>query len=141
MTMTISREVLSFIEMTLGEDSQEAKTITGNLTDVKIILCPTISGKPAAFIDDAASYLPQRNYTEIKEDENGNKIGDENLKIMVLRRGLKVKECHIITGSDSSGIIISFFGDFHIKDIMKLKEKANKIGQQTLPRQFSAAGW
>ena len=77
------------------------------------------------FYRDVTDFLPGRLYDEVKEDESGQPIGEG--KILVLRKGLKIKECHLILGGADSGMVISFFGDFHLRDLNALREKAQAL--------------
>lgn len=127
MVMSVSKDILSMVDLDLTDDSIANKKITGSLNEVKLILCNTYQGGKSAFADEVMTYLPNRIYDEIKEDDRGNPIGDDDAKIMVMRKGLKIKECHLILGGESSGMVVSFFGDFHLRDLKALREKAKAI--------------
>ncbi len=124
-TMSVGRELLSFVEMAIGDD--ESKQLAGDLAEVRLILVSSLKSGVDNFVSDAVTHFPKGDFTEMKEDEKGNPIGDDGFRMFVLRRGLKIKECHLITGGGSGGAIVSFFGDFHIKDLMKLKDRAEKM--------------
>ena len=127
MVMSVSKDLLSMVDLNLTEDSAIYKKITGSLEEVKLILCSSYKGGISNFTRDVMAYLPGRLYDEIKEDENGNPIGDGEGKILVMRKGLKIKECHLIVGGAESGMVISFFGDFHLRDLKALSEKAKSF--------------
>ncbi len=125
MVMSVSKDLLSMIDLNLTEDSATYKKITGSLEEVKLILCGKYLGGIDAFTRDVTDFLPGRLYDEVKEDESGQPIGEG--KILVLRKGLKIKECHLILGGADSGMVISFFGDFHLRDLNALREKAQAL--------------
>lgn len=127
MVMSVSKEILSMVEMNLTDDSITNKKITGSLNEVKLLICSSYKGGKRAFTDEVISFLPKRLYDEVKEDERGNPIGDGDAKIMVMRKGLKIKECHLILGGEASGMVVSFFGDFHLRDLKALSEKAKSF--------------
>lgn len=127
MVMSVSKDILSMVDLNLTDDSITNKKITGSLNEVKLLICSSYKGGKRAFADEVISFLPNRIYDEVKEDELGNRIGDDDAKILVMRKGLKIKECHLILGGDASGMVVSFFGDFHLRDLKALSEKAKSF--------------
>ncbi len=120
-TMTINKEMLSMIDFQL--DDEDTQKLIGDIKDAKAIVVAPVKGGGLNFMNEASGCLEKGKYTEIKEDENGRPLNNSIIRVFVMRSGLKIKECHLVM----SGALISFFGDFHIQDLMKLKDKAGKL--------------
>ena len=126
--LSFSKSMLDFVDMDF-DDSE----ITGDLNRIKILIYSTSDVKqPLNLRRQAGKYLSGR-YKKVEPSDIDNDAGpddDEDVDIMVLRNGNRVKECHVIVAdgddADGGGVIISFFGNFKVEDLKKLASKAEK---------------
>ncbi len=131
--LSFSKKMLDAVNLDFDDDdSNRERNITGDLNKVKLIIYNTPDeGSVMNFRAEARKYLPKNRYDLVdpKEYNNDNDNDDENIDILILRNGRKIKECHVIIGSDDedndgNGIVISFFGNFKVEDLQELAEKA-----------------
>ena len=112
------------------EMDDEEKTIRGDLHEIRFLSYNPNNGdmSGSSFINRATKILPSA-YDRIElEDEE-----DNNLLIWKLGKKRKVSEFHIfITNESSSGMhfLVSFLGDFNIKDADGLKEIGLKMSSK-----------
>ena len=130
--LSFSKKMLDAVNLNFDEDEKNPeRNVTGDLDRVKLVIYNAPDENPYMnFRKEALDYLPKSRYDivdpkEYDEDDDG----DENVDILVLRSGRKIKECHIIIGDDDddddgSGLMISFFGDFKVEDLKELASKA-----------------
>ena len=124
--LCFSKHMLDLVNMDWDDDTN----ITGDIDQIKIMIY-NASGdsSPMNFHQETLKYLSGR-YKEVRLQDCDSDEDDEDIDIRVLRSGKRIKECHIILGDkddpESSGLMISFFGNFKINDIKELADKAEK---------------
>lgn len=124
-SMTVSKSMLSLIDLKFTDDEKLNKKIEDGLEEVKMIVCTQYNGESGQFVEEVSQYLPPKHYQLITHDEQGKPLGGDT-RLLFRRSGLKIKECHLVSGSASGGMVLSFFGDFHVRDLMELKEKFSR---------------
>ena len=85
---------------------------------LKLLFINQILKPENPFREKVLKYLNKGDYDLVEEDDN-----DEDTEVWIHRKGKKIYECHIIFQGDQNGVLLSFFGDFNVKDVKKLKEK------------------
>ncbi|WP_161636243.1 DUF4252 domain-containing protein [Saccharicrinis fermentans] len=117
--LSFSKNMLDFIDFDVdGDQDGEEYSVTGDLNEVKLVLYKPDVLPDISFMEQVRKYMKKGNYSQVEDDDD-----DEESEIWVQRKGKKVYECHIIFQGDKNGILLSFFGDFRIKDVDVLKRK------------------
>ena len=124
---TFTRNMIDAIDIDLGEDGDE-KSVTGDLHKIRFLSYNPSKGKLSAdeFTKKAIGMLPSQ-YKKYEEDS------DDDAEIWLLGKKKKFSECHVFTkGANnlSNRIIISFYGDFTVNDIDKLREKGKGFSDE-----------
>ncbi len=129
--LSFSKKMLDAVNLNFDDnDNNSEHNITGDLNSVKLVIYNTPEeGSLMNFRNEALKYLPKNRYDLIDPKEYDNDGDDENIDILVLRNGRRIRECHVIIGddddkSDGGGMLISLFGNFKVEDLQELAEKA-----------------
>jgi len=116
--MSLSKDIIDMVDMVVDDD--ESKQVTGPLKKVKMMLCSEEEGSEA--IDAVIQTFEKRPFDEVEDDEEEN-----DGRVFIIRKGRKIKECHILGNKGDGLILLSFYGDFKIEDLDKLVDKAESI--------------
>ena len=124
---TFSKNMIDAIDLDLGEDDDE-RSVTGDLHKIKFLSYNPEKGDLSAndFTKKAIGMLPSQ-YKKYEDDE------DDDAEIWLLGKKKKYSECHVFTkGEDNASfrIIVSFYGDFTVNDIDKLREKGKGFSDE-----------
>ena len=124
---TFSKNMIDAIDIDLGEDGDE-KSVTGDLHKIRFLSYNPEKGGLSAneFTKKAIAMLPSQ-YKKYEEDD------DDDAEIWLLGKKKKYTECHVFTkGENNSGmrIVVSFYGDFTVNDIDKLREKGKGFSEE-----------
>ena len=120
--LSFSKNLLNFVDFDVDcdEDGNE-REITGDLKEVKLVIFKPDFKPETSFRNTVMKYLDKGDYSLVEEDEN-----DDDTEVWVHRKGKKVYECHVIFQGEQNGVLLSFFGDFTVKDVDKLKGNIKK---------------
>ncbi|PWE00457.1 DUF4252 domain-containing protein [Marinilabilia rubra] len=114
--MSLSKDIIDMVDMVV--DDNESKQVTGPLEKIKMMICNEDEGKEA--INAVINTFEKRPFAEVEDEDN-----DE--RVFIIRKGRKIKECHIVGDKGEGLILLSFYGDFKIEDIDELVDKAEEI--------------
>lgn len=119
-SFTFSKSMIDAIDIDLGEDDDE-RNVSGDLHQIRFLSYNPNKGDLGAdkFTKRAIDMLP----SQYKKYEEGD---DDDVEIWLLGKKKKFTECHVFTKGENNTnfrIIVSFYGDFTVNDIDKLKEK------------------
>lgn len=116
--MSLSKDIIDMVDVVLDDD--ESKQVTGPLEKVKMMICREENGGEA--IDAVIGAFEKRPFDEIEDADH-----DDDGRVFVVRKGRRIKECHIVGDNQDGMLLLSFYGDFKIDDIDKLVDKAEEI--------------
>lgn len=121
--LSFSRNLLDFVDFDIESDNGDDNSeITGDLHEVKLVVFNPDIKPQRSFRELILAHLNKGKYNLI---EDGGQ--DDDKEVLVYRKGLKIQECHVIFQGDTNGMMLSFFGDFKVKDIRKLKDKMEEF--------------
>lgn len=117
---TFSKNMIDAIDIDLGDDDDE-RNVSGDLHKIRFLSYNPEKGDLSAneFTKKAIAMLPSQ-YKKYEEDD------DDDAEIWLLGKKKKFTECHVFTKDEdnkSLRIIVSFYGEFNVNDIDKLREK------------------
>lgn len=117
--------ILSFsqnaIELTnMFIDDENSREVNGELKKVKLLICKEAEDKT---IREIFKTFEKNPFTEVEEEREHK----DDSRVFVIRKGRKVKECHIVANDKESLLLFSFYGDFRIEDIDDLANKADNM--------------
>ncbi len=123
--LSFSKQMLDAVNLNFDDDETGSENnITGDLNEVKLIIYSAPDDDAAIdFRKETLKYLPKSKYKEVDADDYDG--DDEDVDVMVLRSGRKIKECHIIFQGEENGVLLSFFGNFKIEDVKELADKVD----------------
>ena len=121
---SFSKNMIDAVDINL--DDEDENNVTGDLYQVRFISYNPKKGDISGsdFTKKAIGYLPKSVYKKYEGE------GENDSEIWLLGRKNKFKECHIFTKSDDENqlrFVVSFFGDFKVNDLDKLKETGREI--------------
>lgn len=116
---TFSKNMIDAIDIDLGDDEDE-QNVTGDLHQIRFLSYNPEKGDLSAneFTKKAVAMLPSQ-YKKYEEDD------DDDAEIWLLGKKKKFTECHVFTkgqDNDNFRIIVSFYGEFNVNAIDKLRE-------------------
>ncbi|SHF60449.1 protein of unknown function [Mariniphaga anaerophila] len=125
---SFSKNMIDAIDLDLSEDDD--RNVTGDLNKVRFMTYNPEKGKLSGtdFTKKAVSLLPG-SYKQYKDSDDDF----ENGQIWLLGKRSKYSECHIFLDGDepeSIRFIVSFYGDFTVNDLKKLKESGKKMSNK-----------
>lgn len=120
-SFSFSKSMIDAIDLNMGDNDE--KNVTGDLTRIRFMSYNPEKGNLSGsdFIDKAVDFLPSQ-YKKF-EDESSD---DDDVEIWLLGKKKKFTECHIFVKNDDDDqmrFIVSFYGDFTVNDLEKLREK------------------
>ena len=115
--LSFSSNFTDFVDFDVEDDGDEYE-VEGNLEVVKLIVFKPDQKPETSFSDQIRKYMKKGSYSLVEDDGN-----DEDSEVWVHRKGKKVYECHVIFQGEKNGVLLSFIGDFKIKDVEKMKKK------------------
>lgn len=118
---TFSKNMIDAIDLDVSDDDDERK-VTGDLHKIRFMSYNPTKGDLSAndFTKKAIGMLPAQ-YKKFEDED-----GDDDAEIWLLGKKKKYSECHVFTKGENNKnfrIIVSFYGDFNVDDIDKLREK------------------
>lgn len=117
--LSLSKNLLQFMDFDVEcNDDEETSKVTGDLNEVRLLIFKPDEKPDKNFIDQVRQYMKKGSYSLVKDDEL-----DEDTEVWVHRNGRKVYECHVIFQGEQNGVLLSFFGDFKIEDVKKMRKK------------------
>lgn len=116
---SFSKSMLDAVDLDLGDDDE--KNISGNLHEVRFLSYNPGKGdlKGSEFIQKAVKLLPAQ-YRQFEGDSEDA----QDAEIWLLGKKKKFKECHVFVKNekeDQMRFVVSFYGDFTVSDLDKLK--------------------
>lgn len=124
-SFTFSKNMIDAIDINLGDDDDQ--NVSGDLSKVRFMSYNAQKGSLSAdeFTKKAIALLPS-GYKKYEEDE------DDDAEIWLLGKKKKYSECHVFTKGEDSDfrIVVSFYGDFTVNDLEKLKEKGKDFSDE-----------
>lgn len=117
--LSLSKNLLQFMDFDLdSNEDEQARKVTGDLKEVKLVIFKPKVSPEKSFIDQVRQYMKKGSYSLVEDNESG-----EDTEVWVHRNGRKVYECHVIFQGEQNGVLLSFFGDFKIEDVKKMRKK------------------
>jgi hypothetical protein len=115
-------KMIDAINLDLSDDENEEKNVTGDLHEIRFLSYNPQKGdlSGSEFIKKATSFLTSP-YKKFEDDEPD----DDNAEIWLLGGKKKFTECHLLinnTRDDQLHFIVSFYGDFTVNDLERLKK-------------------
>jgi hypothetical protein len=128
-TFSFSKSMLDLIDLDLGDDGNE-RNVTGDLHRIRFMSYNPEKGEisGAEFIENAIALLPAHYKKYIDDDIDD----DEQAEIWLLGKKNKFKECHIFIHNNDANqmrFIVSFYGDFTVNDLKKLKQTSEDFSE------------
>uniref|UniRef100_UPI003217C6AF DUF4252 domain-containing protein n=1 Tax=uncultured Draconibacterium sp. TaxID=1573823 RepID=UPI003217C6AF len=122
---TFSKNMIDAIDIDLGDENEQ--NVTGDLHKIRFMSYNAEKGGLSAdeFTKKAVTLLP----SQYKKYEDDN---DSDAEIWLLGKKKKFTECHIFTKGDDNPtfrLVVSFYGDFNVNDIDKLKNKGKEFSE------------
>ena len=118
--------MIDAIDIDLGDDDE--KNVTGDLNRIRFMSYNPEKGSlnNSEFTQKAIALLPAK-YEKYEDDED-----DSDAVIYLLGGKKKYSECHVFITSENpegNSFIVSFFGDFNVNDIDKLKSQGQDMSE------------
>ena len=113
--LSLSKDIIDLVDFAVDD---ETKQVTGPLQKVKLMICK--KEDPSSIIGSVLKTVTGRPYKEVKDHHTE----ENDSQVFVLHSGKRIKECHIINHDDGDLFMLSFYGDFTVEDIDKMKTKA-----------------
>ena len=122
-SFSISKDMLNAFDIEINDE----ENVIGDVSEIRFMSYNPAKGNfsGANFLDKAISMLPAR-YKQYKNEDNEA----SNSEIWLLGKQKKYSECHVFVAGDSaegSCFVISFYGDFRVDDVQKLKETGREM--------------
>lgn len=117
--LSLSNNLLQFMDFNVeSNDEEQTSKVTGDLKEVRLLIFKPEEVPDKNFIEQVRHYMKKGNFSLVEDDEP-----DESTEVWVHRNGRKVNECHVIFQGEQNGVLLSFFGDFKIEDVKKMRKK------------------
>ena len=117
--LSLSKNLMQFMDFDVeSDDEEQTSKVTGDLKEVRLLIFKPEEKPDKNFIDQVRQYMKRGNYSLVENDES-----DDNSEVWVQRKGRKVYECHVIFQGEQNGVLLSFFGNFKIEDVKKMRKK------------------
>lgn len=125
-SFSFSKNMIDAINIDLGEDGDE-KSVTGDLHQIRFMSYNPEKGSLSGtdFIERAIGYLPKPFYFKYEDDEQ-----DNDAEIWLMGGKKKFQECHVFLRNENENqmkIIVSFYGDFTVNDLKKLRKTGKEF--------------
>ena len=127
-SFTFSKNMIDAININLGENGDE-KSVTGDLHQIRFMSYSPEKGDLSGtdFIEKAIGYLPKSAYDKFEDDDT-----DSNTEIWLMGGKKKFQECHVFVRNQNASqmqFVVSFYGDFTVNDLEKLRKTGNKMSE------------
>jgi len=128
-SFTFSKNMIDAINLDLGEEGEE-KNVTGDLRQLRFMSYNPEKGNITGhqFIEKAISYLPKTSYNKLEDDDT-----DSDTEIWLSGGKKKFTECHVFVKNEDTNafqFVVSFYGDFTVNDIDKLKKSGKDFSKE-----------
>lgn len=125
-----SKNMTDAFNINLGGDEDD-KQVTGHLTKIRFMSYNPEKGNLSGdqFLGKAIDYLPKSVYKKYEDEESHN----DDAEIWLMGKRDKYQECHVfIQNNNQNGLrfVVSFFGDFLVKDIEGLKKAGKEFSDE-----------
>ncbi|WP_163322574.1 DUF4252 domain-containing protein [Draconibacterium mangrovi] len=125
-SFSFSKDMIDAIDLDLGDDDE--KNVTGDLSRIRFMSYNPEKGslKNSEFTQKAIALLPAK-YQKYEDDDD-----DSDAVIYLLGGKKQYSECHVFITSENpegNSFIVSFFGDFTVNDINKLKSQGQDMSE------------
>ena len=128
-SFTFSKNMIDAINLDLGEEGDE-KNVTGDLYQLRFMSYNPEKGSLTGhqFIEKAIDYLPKTTYNKLEDDD-----ADSDTEIWLAGGRKKFTECHVFVKNEDTNalqFVVSFYGDFTVNDIDKLKKSGKDFSKK-----------
>ncbi len=128
-SFTFSKNMIDAINLDLGEDGDE-KSVTGDLNQIRFMSYNPGEGNLSGpqFLEKAIGYLPKSAYHKFEDDDAGS-----DAEIWLMGGKKKFQECHVFVRNEDDKqmqFVVSFYGDFTVSDIDKLKKSGKGFSEE-----------
>lgn len=119
--LTLNKTLLDFVNLEINGEDEPVRKVVGDLKEVKVTLCNQQENTQSFnFKKEVLNQLKGLKYRKINASNNTNI--DEDMEIRVNGIGTKFSECHILFQGEPNGVLLSFFGNFSVKDLKALQQ-------------------
>lgn len=127
-SFTFSKNMIDAIDIDLGENGDE-KNVTGDLNQIRFMSYNPEKGDLSGyeFLEKAKGFLPKMSYHKFEDDDE-----DSDTEIWLMGGKKKFQECHVFVKNEAENqlqFIVSFYGDFTVNDVAKLKKKGKDFSE------------
>ncbi|SMO52619.1 protein of unknown function [Saccharicrinis carchari] len=117
--LSLSKNLLQFMDFDAeNEDKEQASKIRGDLKEVRLVMFKPNKAPKQRFIEKVRHYMRKGGCSRVEDIDS-----EVDAEVWVQRRGRKVKECHVILQGQQNGVLLSFFGDFKMEDVERMRKK------------------
>ncbi|MCL3780258.1 DUF4252 domain-containing protein [Prolixibacteraceae bacterium JC049] len=130
-SFSLSRNMVDILDLTLDNDEDEERRVTGDLNEIKVLYYQKSKGEftPSKFKKEMARHFSGMKYKKVKHDDFDE---DSDTQAEMFYRGSrkKVKEFHIIFYGEGLNAVVSFWGKMNVDNLKKLKETGLSIANK-----------
>lgn len=128
-SFTFSKNMIDAINLDLGENGYE-KNVTGDLHQIRFMSYNPEKGDLSGpeFLEKAKGYLPKLSYHKFEDGDE-----DTDAEIWLMGGKKKFQECHVFVqnkSDDQMQFVVSFYGDFTVNDLEKLRKKGKDFSEK-----------
>lgn len=128
-SFTFSKNMIDAIDIDLGDDGDE-KQVTGDLHQIRFMSYNPEKGDLSGteFLEKAKGYLPKMSYHKFEDEDE-----DSDAEIWLMGGKKKFQECHVFVHNQSESqmqFVVSFYGDFTVNDLEKLKKTGKDFSEK-----------
>ena len=128
-SFTFSKNMIDAIDIDLGDDGDD-KQVTGDLHQIRFMSYNPEKGDLSGteFLEKAKGYLPKMSYHKFEDEDE-----DSDAEIWLMGGKKKFQECHVFVHNRSESqmqFVVSFYGDFTVNDLEKLKKSGKDFSEK-----------
>ncbi len=128
---SFSKNMLDAVNLDIGDDETGERKVIGDLNQVRFMSYNPQKGNLTGsdFLEKAAGFLPKPSYKKYEETDGET----DNAEIWLLGKKKNYKECHLFISNDNNDglhFVVSFYGDFKVKDMDGFKEMGKGFSGQ-----------
>ena len=128
-SFSFSKNMIDAINIDLGENGEE-KSVTGDLHQIRFMSYNPEKGEldGPEFLKKAKGYLPKNAYHKFEDDDS-----DSDTEIYLMGGKKKFQECHVFVKNDNDDnmqFVVSFYGDFTVNDLQKLRKTGKDFSEE-----------